>query len=237
MYSRILLPTLVHSLLLKFLLTAILGHSGMSSIIRRLIITSSNPCINHQLPFRCLLKIIILIMLLKSITNLSRSSSSSHHSMALSSRFSILRLIIHMLNTFLHLNHSIIQVAHHSRNNGTVRRTKRNHHSTVAAVVVAVATPQVVVVLKLLLWARLFVWVLVMIDRWNQCLKRAMVILRLTQMRSTVLQFHSLSLLIKAILHKTFLLEVGRLSTQILSTLRAHIEVEEAFNIGASAIL
>lgn len=237
MYSRILLPTLARSLLIKFLLTAILGHSGMSSsIIRRLIITSSNSCINHQLPFRCLLKIIIPIMLLKFITNLSRSNSS-HRSMALSSRFSILRLTIHILNTFLRLNHCITQVAHHSRNNGTVLRTKRNHHSTVGAVVVAVATPQVAVVLKRLLWARLSVWVLVMIDRWNQCLKRAMVILRLTQMRSIVLQFHSLSLLIKAILHRTFLTEVGRLSIQILSTLRAHIAVEVVFNIGASAIL
>jgi hypothetical protein len=55
-------------------------------------------------------------------------------------------------------------------------------------------------------------------------------------MHSIALQFHSLSLLIKAILHRTFLPEVGRLSTQILSTLKAHIEAEEAFNIGASAI-
>jgi hypothetical protein len=142
-----------------------------------------------------------------------------------------------MLNTFLRLNHSITQVAHHSRNNGTVRLTKGNHHSTVVAVAVAVAIPQVVVVLKRLLWALLFVWVLAMIDLWNQCLKRAMVILHPTQMRSIVLQFHSLSLLIKATLHRTFLQEVGRLSTQIPFTLMAHTAVEGFFNIGASAIL
>jgi hypothetical protein len=106
----------------------------------------------------------------------------------------------------------------------------------VEVVVVAVAIPQVVVVMKRLLWALLFVWVLAMIDRRNQCLKRAMVILRLTQMRRIVLQFHSLSLLIKVILHKTFLPEVDHLSTQILSTLKAHIVVEVVFNIGASVI-
>jgi hypothetical protein len=56
-------------------------------------------------------------------------------------------------------------------------------------------------------------------------------------MRSIALQSHSLSLLIKATLHRTFLTEVGRLSTQILSTLKAHIVVEGVFSIGASAIL
>ena len=64
-----------------------------------------------------------------------------------------------------------------------------------------------------------------------------MVTLRPTQMRSIVLQFHSLSLLIKAILHRIFLPEVGRLSTQIPFTLKAHIVAEGAFNIGESAIL
>ncbi len=203
--------------------------SSSSSIIRRLFIISSNNCISLQLLFHCLLKTIILIMLPKFIINLNRSNSSSRRSMALSSRFNILRLRIHMLSTFLRLTYS------HS--NGTVHRTKGSHHSTVEAVVVAVATPLVVVVLKPLLWALLFVWGLVMTGQWNQCLKRAMVILRLMQMFSIVLQFHSLSLLIKAILHKIFLLEVDHLSIQTLSTLKALIAVEEVFNIGASVIL
>jgi hypothetical protein len=106
----------------------------------------------------------------------------------------------------------------------------------VAAVGVVVAVLQAVVVLRHLLWALLYVWVLVMIDRVTQCLKRAMVILHLTQIHSIALQFHSLSLLIKATPNKTFLREVGHRLIQIHSILMARIEAGEVFSIVADVI-
>jgi hypothetical protein len=101
---------------------------------------------------------------------------------------------------------------------------------------VVVVMVQVVVAMKRLSWALLFAWVLEMTDQWIQCLKRAMVTLHLMQTLSIVLQFHSLSLLIKAILSRTFHRGAGRRSTQIHSILKAHIEAGEGFNIGASEI-
>ena len=233
MYSRILLRTLVLSLLALCLQTAILHRSGMSNSIIRSII-SSNSFISHQLLFRYLLKIIIPIMLLKFIINLS-SSNSSHRSMAHSSHFSILHLKTHMLNTSLHLNHT--QVAHsHHISNGKVLHRKRSRPTMVGPEGVVVAVVRVVVGLRHLLWALLFVWVLVMADRVTKCLKRAMAILHLTRIHSIVLQFHSLSLLTKAIPNKTFLKEAGRHLIQIHSILMAQIEAEEGFNIVADAI-
>ena len=165
MYSRVLLRTLVLNLLILCLQMAILLRSGMSSsIIRRII--SSNSFISHQLLFRYLLRIIIPIMLLKFIISLSRSNSS-HRSMAHNSHFSILHLKIHMLNTFLLLNH--IQVAHKRHiSNGKVPRIKRSRHTMVGAVGVVVAVLRVVVGLRPLLWALLYVWVLGMAGRVTQ---------------------------------------------------------------------
>jgi hypothetical protein len=105
----------------------------------------------------------------------------------------------------------------------------------VEAAGVVVEMLQIVVVLTPLSWGPLFVWALVMIDQENRCLKRAMVILHLTQIPSKVLQFHSLSLFIKIILNRTIFKGVGHLLTQTHFILKAQIEAEEVSNIGASA--